>query len=262
MTNGVPWNRRTETSYAQVWDARDGHLVQTINGHPGWVSEVRFTPDNRFMATAGYDKTTKLWDTRDWSLVRTFQGHTNAIDSLAVSPDGRRLVTGSWDGTVRLWDLETGQPLHQMRGHFGFVQRVAFSPDGQRVASGGHDGFTRLWDVNSGQEVLKRAGHTAWVLGVAFRPDGNQLVSTSNDGIRVWDATPVESDPEPIPGRPEPRRLPSRIRSSTGGSRTHRSPGSHPGRFASLRTVPSPNVVPMHCGYGSRTTSSRFMRPG
>jgi WD40 repeat protein len=154
VTNGVPWNRRTETSYAQVWDARDGRLVQTIKEHPGWVSEVRFTPDNQYMATAGYDRTVKLWDTRDWSLVRTFEGHTDAVDSIAVSPDGRRLVTGSWDATVRLWDLETGRPLHQMRGHLGNVLRVAYSPDGKRVASGGQDGVTRLWDANSGQEVL------------------------------------------------------------------------------------------------------------
>ena len=205
VTNGVPWSRRTETSYAQVWDARDGRLVQTITGHPGYVSEVRFTPDSRFMATAGYDTTAKLWDTRDWSLVRTFEGHTDPIDSLAVSPDGRRLVTGSWDWTVRLWDLETGQQLHQMRGHFGNVLRVTFSPDGRRVASGAQDGFTRLWGVSSGQEVLALAGHTAWVLGIAFSPDGNLLVSTSNDGIRVWDASPVESDHEPKDRLPDPK---------------------------------------------------------
>ena len=205
VTSGVPWNRRTETSYAQVWDARDGRLVQTIKGHPGWVSEVRFTPDGHFMATAGYDQTARLWDTRDWSLVRTFEGHTAPIDSLAISADGRRLVTGSWDWTVRLWDLETGRPLHQMRGHFGNVLRVAFSPDGKRVASGAQDGVTRLWDVNSGQEALPLAGHTAWVVGVAFSPDGNLLVSTSNDGIRVWDATPVEPEYEPKDRLPDPK---------------------------------------------------------
>jgi WD40 repeat protein/serine/threonine protein kinase len=198
VTNGVPWERRAETSYAQVWDAHSGRLVQTIRGHPGWVSQVRFTPDSRFMATAGYDRTVKLWDTRDWSLIRTIRGHTDAIDSLAFSPDGRRLVTGSYDGTVRLWDVETGRELHRMRGHFGFVLRVAFSPDGRRVASGGHDGITRLWDVNSGQEVLALAGHTGWIFGIAFRPDGNMLVSTGNDGIRVWDASPIEPDHEPI----------------------------------------------------------------
>jgi len=192
VTNGVTWDRRPEASYAQVWDADSGRLVQTIEGHPGWVSEVGFTADNRLMATAGYDAAVKLWDTRDWSLVRTINGHADAIDSLAFSADGRRLVTGSWDGTVGIWDVETGRPLHRMRGHFGFVLRVAFSPDGRRVASGGHDGMTRLWDVNSGQEVLALAGHTSWVLGVAFRPDGNFLVSTGNDGVRVWDATPIE----------------------------------------------------------------------
>jgi WD40 repeat protein len=194
VTNGVPWSRQTETSYAQVWDAQSGRLVRTIQGHPGWVSEVRFTPDCRLMATAGYDKTVKLWDTRDWSLVRTMQGHTSEIDSLAFSPDGRRLVSGSFDGTVRLWDVETGRQLHRMRGHFGFVLRVALSPDGRRVASGGHDGITRLWDVKSGQELLSLPGHTSWIVGIAFRPDGNMLVSTSNDGIRVWDASPVEPD--------------------------------------------------------------------
>ncbi len=206
VTSGLPWFRRTETSYAQVWDAHSGRLVQTITGHPGWVSEVRFNPDNRLMATAGYDGAAKLWDTREWSLVRTIRDHDEAIDSLAISPDGRRLVTGSFDGTVRLWDIETGRQLHRMRGHLGGVLRVAFSPDSRRVASGGHDGVTRLWDVNSAQEMLALAGHTGYIFGIAFRPDGNLLVSTSGDGIRVWDASPVESDRKPNLRLPDPEK--------------------------------------------------------
>jgi WD40 repeat protein len=194
VTNGEPWYQHTDASYAQVWDAYSGLLVQTIRGHPGYVSEARFTPDGRFLATSGHDRTVKLWDVRDWSLVRTMQGHTGEVDSLAFSPDGRRLVTGSYDGTVRLWEVETGRSLHCMRGHLGWVLRVAFSADGRRVASGGHDGVTRVWDVNSGQEVLSLPGHTGWILGIAFRPDRHLLVSTSKDGIRVWDASPVEPD--------------------------------------------------------------------
>jgi WD40 repeat protein len=194
VTNGLPWNRQSETSFAQVWDATSGRLVQTIKGDPGWVSDMRFTPDCRLMATAGYDATVKLWNTTNWSLVRTLKGHTDSIDSLAFSPDGRLLATGSFDGTVGTWDVETGRQLHRMHGHYGFVLRVAFSPDGQRVASGGHDGITRLWDVKSGQEVLSLPGHPSWIFGVIFRPDGNVLVSTSDNGIRAWDASPIESD--------------------------------------------------------------------
>jgi WD40 repeat protein/serine/threonine protein kinase len=193
-TNGVPWPRRTETTFAQVWDAEKGQLVHTLSGHPGWVSDVRFSPDHRFLATSGYDGAVRLWDTRDWSLIRTIQCHLEKIDGLAISPDSRRLATASFDGSVGLWDAETGRQLHRLRGHLVFVNRVAFSPDGRRVASGGIDGVTRLWDVSSGEELLTLAGHRSPIYGIALSPDGNLLVSTSSDGIRVWDATPVEPD--------------------------------------------------------------------
>jgi WD40 repeat protein len=199
----------TRTSYPQVWDAHSGQLVQTIKGHSARVGEVRFTPDGRSMATAGYGGAVELWDTRDWSLVRTIQvpsaGVQFTFPPLAFSPDGRRLATGSMDASVRLWDVETGQQLHRMRGHTGWVVGVAFSPDGRRVASGGEGGIVRLWDATSGQEVLTLDGHTmVWVGGLAFRPDGNLLVSTSMDGIRVWDASPVEPEHEPTPLLPDP----------------------------------------------------------
>src|SRR5262249_54516840 len=151
--------------------------VQTIKGHSGRVGEVRFTPDGRLMATAGYDMAEELWNTPDWSLVRTIHGPPAPgpfqFAYPAFRPPRRRLVTGNWiDATVRLWDVQTGRQLHRMRGHTGWVLSVAFSPDGRRVASGGEGGIVRLWEVNSGQEVLTLDGHTpSAVGGIAFRPD-------------------------------------------------------------------------------------------
>jgi WD40 repeat protein len=67
------------------------------------VTTIAFSPDDKMIASAGYDSTVKVWDTITGTLVRTYAGHTGTIWAVDFSPDGKWIASASSDKTVKIW---------------------------------------------------------------------------------------------------------------------------------------------------------------
>ncbi|MFO7566389.1 MAG: hypothetical protein R6X02_27350, partial [Enhygromyxa sp.] len=94
----------------RVWDAHDGTLVSTLQGHEHGVSGVAWSPDGTRLASSSWDNTVRVWDAHDGTLVSTLQGHEHGVSGVAWSPDGTRLASCS--DAIGLWlpDHEPDQP--------------------------------------------------------------------------------------------------------------------------------------------------------
>jgi WD40 repeat protein len=184
----------------QIWDIVAGAKVRDLVGHDQWVLGVAFSPDGRWLATGGRDRTVKLWNADTGAEERTIFAHEGYVLDLAFSPDGQHLVTTSEDRSVRLWEIPSGRLVATYHGHTDFVQAVAFRPDGRELASGSLDSSVRVWNLRTSRPVVFD-GHSGWVETLAFRRDGRRIVSlggrqTAKGEVAMgWDPETGELDP-------------------------------------------------------------------
>jgi WD40 repeat protein len=177
----------------RVVDLKTGLTQRAFEGHTTSVtSGVAFSPDDRFVLSAGVEATTRLWNRTNGVLLRGFEGQGAGSAAAAFSPDGRQVLTtfGHPRMSARLWDAETGQLEREFRGHTDWLLAAAFSPDGTRIATGSQDRTVRIWETATGRLLQTLGSGNAFTHCVAFSHDGKRVAgggSSFDPTVRVWD---------------------------------------------------------------------------
>ncbi|MCC5667767.1 CHAT domain-containing protein, partial [Nostoc sp. CHAB 5784] len=128
----IPQPLVTTALYKAVSGVRERNSL-TI--HQQQVTSIVFSPDDKTIASASWDKTVKLWSL-DGKLLHTLT-HEKVVNNVVFSPDGKTIASASDDKTVKLWSLD-GKLLHTLT-HEKVVNNVVFSPDGKTIASASDD---------------------------------------------------------------------------------------------------------------------------
>jgi WD40 repeat protein len=93
----------------RLWEVGLGKEVAVLRGHDAPIPNLRFSPDGKWLASAGFtDENVRVWDVYGGRLISTLAGHSNWVMSVEFSPDGKTLASGSNDGTIKLWGLSQG----------------------------------------------------------------------------------------------------------------------------------------------------------
>ncbi len=181
-------------SVIRLWAIRSGTNIMNFRGHSGTVACVAISPDERYVASGGYDATLRFWNiaTGEQLGIREVP-HSGYVESVAFSPDGQYLASAGLDNQIKLWDVRNGDLLRTFEGHVDWVLSIRFSRDGEHIISGSDDYSIKIWETAT-TGLLKslygfrssneRAGEL-----LDISPDGKSIIGVSENNTFVqWNA--------------------------------------------------------------------------
>ena len=147
-------------------------------GHRGIVRSVQYSPDGKWLATAGDDAAIRLWNAQTRGFERVLLGHADTIRELRWSPDSQTLATASDDRTIRMWDVATGRVTRVLTGHEGAIGGFDWSHTGDLLASRAGSQLI-VWDAKSGTPLSRiRNVSTRYSEKLAWLFGDQKLIST------------------------------------------------------------------------------------
>lgn len=178
-----------EGGLARLWRTSDWRPFGETMRHEGKIYSLAVSPDSRFLATTGSDKTARLWDARTGRAVGSPMLHEGRVLSCAFSADAATLMTGAWDETVRFWDGRTAKSAGKPMRHEGAVRAVAFAPGGRLAASAAEDRAARLWDLEAWSRTGGLMWHASPAVRLVFVPEAGLITVSDADLVRAWPGT-------------------------------------------------------------------------
>ena len=202
-----------QDSSVKLWETATSRKLRELSTGTGnsltLAPQIAFSRDNKLIAVAAGENSTKVWDIASGRELQTLAGPQGSVMAaigiyfVAFTPDNR-LVTIS--DAMRVWDVTNGRELRtiasstmSLSGLRGSDGGMVLTPDGQQLALVTESGNEiSLIDLGSAKEArkVKLPDDNIENLQLSFSADGNLFVAGAvNKHFKLWNLT-TKSDKE------------------------------------------------------------------
>lgn len=171
------------------------HYTAKLSGHRSEVCGLKWSPDDRQLASGGNDNQLLIWSLGNNSPALKFTDHTAAVKAIAWSPHQHGLLAsggGTADRCIRFWNTANGTAL-QCVDTGSQVCNISWSRNVNEIVS--THGYSQnqiiIWKYPNMSKLATLTGHTLRVLYLAVSPDGQTIVTGAGDEtLRFWSVFP------------------------------------------------------------------------
>lgn len=89
--------------------------IQSLSGHDARINDLKFSPNDKRLASASYDGRIQLWDTDNFNESPiVLEDHSSWVWSMAFSPDNKYLISGCVDRLIRKYPTHAYEMAQEM----------------------------------------------------------------------------------------------------------------------------------------------------
>ncbi|KAG4972968.1 hypothetical protein AAZX31_11G027100 [Glycine max] len=172
-------------------------FISKLSGHKSEVCGLKWSCDNRELASGGNDNRLLVWNQKSTQPVLKFCEHTAAVKAIAWSPHVSGLLAsggGTADRNIRFWNTTTNTQLNCIDTGSQVCNLVWSKNVNELVSTHGYSqNQIIVWKYPTMSKLATLTGHTYRVLYLAISPDGQTIVSGAGDEtLRFWDVFPLQ----------------------------------------------------------------------
>ncbi|GAY43380.1 hypothetical protein CUMW_074030 [Citrus unshiu] len=170
-------------------------FVSKLSGHKSEVCGLKWSYDNRELASGGNDNRLFVWNQHSTQPVLKYCEHTAAVKAIAWSPHLHGLLAsggGTADRCIRFWNTTTNTHLSCMDTGSQVCNLVWSKNVNELVSTHGYSqNQIIVWRYPTMSKLATLTGHTFRVLYLAISPDGQTIVTGAGDEtLRFWNVFP------------------------------------------------------------------------
>ncbi|CCM01218.1 uncharacterized protein FIBRA_03266 [Fibroporia radiculosa] len=174
------------TARGKVWGSDEVNVegwkpLKRLPGHDSDVTDVGWSPGDRYLATVGLDSQVLVWCGYTLERLHRIDQHQGFVKGVCWDPVGEFLATGSDDRSVRIWRTTDWQMEAEVRKPFDhspgtFFRRLSWSPDGAHITASNatnNEGYVFIAAViarSTWTSEISLVGHENTVEVAAYNP--------------------------------------------------------------------------------------------
>ncbi|NER05624.1 MAG: hypothetical protein F6K17_25080 [Okeania sp. SIO3C4] len=163
----------------RIFNAENLEPYEFLEGHTDEVYAACFSPDSKYLATAGLDNYIFIWNTSDWSVEHRIITGQEYITGLSFNKTGNLLASAAYSG-LKVFDKNENWRVNTDFKAHGKCWTVSFSKDGKSLAAG-IDNTLRMWTNQEWTKSTIVYGPNRPVYSINFSPDSKYVVAGGED---------------------------------------------------------------------------------